>query len=126
MTSAMTRTASQPALGVRNIPSDVTLRRLRTLERLYEQGYQNTVVDLTVRKLLERQVEEDKEQLGEFLAELARFETQFGMSSAEFYTRYQAGEMGDGADVFEWQILYQMADRLAIDIDLLNREVERD
>lgn len=126
MTSAMTRTTSQPALGIRNLTADVTLRRLRTLEQLYEQGYHNTVVDLTVRKLLEHQVEVDKEQLGEFQAELARFETQFGMSSAEFYTRYQAGEMGDSTEAFEWQILYQMADRLSTDIELLNREIERD
>ncbi len=33
-----------------------TLQRLCALEHLYEQGYQDQVVDLTVHKLLEHQV----------------------------------------------------------------------
>lgn len=126
MTSAITRPVSQSASGATSASSSATLRRLRTLERLYEQGYQNAVVDLTMRKLLERQVQEDSEQLDELRAELAGFEAQFGISSAEFYAKYQAGDMGDSADVFEWQALYQMADRLATDVELLSREIERD
>lgn len=126
MTSATTLPMSLPASGAASASSNATLRRLHTLERLYEQGYQNVVVDLTMRKLLEHQVREDGEQLDELRAELAGFEAQFGISSAEFFTRYQAGEMGDSADVFEWQALYQMADRLATEVELLSREIERD
>ena len=74
MTSAITRPVSQSASGATSASSSATLRRLRTLERLYEQGYQNVVVDLTMRKLLERQVQEDREQLDELRAELAGFE----------------------------------------------------
>jgi len=38
----------------------VTLQRLRALEHLYEQGYQDQVVDLTVHKLLEHQVQKEE------------------------------------------------------------------
>ena len=37
-----------------------TLGRLRVLERLYAQGYTDDVVDLTVRKLVEHQVQKMK------------------------------------------------------------------
>ncbi len=126
MTSAITLPISQPASGAVSASSNATLRRLRTLERLYEQGYQNVVVDLTMRKLLEHQVREESEQLDQLRSELAGFEAQFGIPSTEFYAKYKAGEMGDSADVFEWQALYQMASRLAADVELLSREIERD
>ena len=29
------------------------------------------------------------------------------MSSAEFYRRFHAGELGDDADMFEWSAFYQ-------------------
>jgi hypothetical protein len=90
-----------------------TLGRLRVLERLYAQGYTDEVVDLTVRKLLEHQVQKDEAQLADLSADLARFEQRYGMTSADFFTRYQAGQMGDDADVFEWNSLYKMHTRLA-------------
>ena len=37
-----------------------TLGRLRALEQLYAQGYTDEVVDLTVRKLVEHQIQKDE------------------------------------------------------------------
>ena len=90
-----------------------TLGRLRVLERLYAQGYADEVVDLTVRKLVEHQVHKDEAQLATLREDLARFEQRYAMSSADFFARYQAGQMGDDADVFEWNALYKMHTRLA-------------
>jgi hypothetical protein len=90
-----------------------TLGRLRALERLHAQGYADEVVDLTVRKLLEHQIQKDEAQLAELREDLARFEGRYAMTSADFHTRYQAGQMGDDADVFEWNALYKMQSRLA-------------
>ena len=49
--------------------------------------------------------------------ELAPFEQQYGLSSAECHRRFLAGEMGDSADIMEWMGLYDDAllyqDRLA-------------
>ena len=90
-----------------------TLGRLRVLERLYAQGYVDEVVDLTVRKLVEHQIQKDEAQLAGLNGDLARFEQRYGINSADFYARYQAGQMGDDADVFEWNALYKMHSRLA-------------
>ena len=38
--------------------------------------------------------------------ELVPFEQQYGMSSAEGHCRFQAGKLGDSADVMEWMGLY--------------------
>lgn len=90
-----------------------TLGRLRTLERLYTQGYADQVIDLAVRKLLEHQIQKDEAQLAALRADLARFEESYAMKSEDFFARYQAGQMGDDTEVFEWNALYKMHTRLA-------------
>ena len=44
-------------------------------------------------------------------AELVRLETEHGMSTAEFFERYQAGEMGDSKAVMRWAWLCSVAVR---------------
>lgn len=100
-----------------------TLQRLRALEHLYEQGYQDQVIDLTVHKLLEQQVQKEEAQLAELASELNAYEERFTMSSAHFLEKYQAGEMGDDADVFEWQVLYKMYQRLHNEINFLKAQL---
>jgi hypothetical protein len=90
-----------------------TLGRLRVLERLYAQGYTDEVVDLTVRKLIEHHLQKDEAQLAGLSEDLVRFEQRYGMKSADFFARYEVGQMGDDADVFEWNALYKMHTRLA-------------
>jgi hypothetical protein len=36
------------------------------------------------------------------------FESQYQMSSATFYQRFRAGELGDSMDFFEWSVFYEM------------------
>lgn len=100
-----------------------TLQRLRALEHLYEQGYQDQVIDLTVHKLLEQQVQKEEAQLADLASELNAYEERFTMSSAHFFEKYQAGEMGDDADVFEWQVLYKMYQRLYNEINFLKAQL---
>jgi hypothetical protein len=89
-----------------------TLQRLRALEQLYEQGYQDDIVDLTIYKLLEHQVQKDEAQLHRLKSDLERYEQQFGMASEIFNAKYQAGALGDDVDVFEWHVIYEMYLRL--------------
>ncbi len=100
-----------------------TLERLRALERLYAEGYRDDVVDLAVRKLVAYQVEKDAAQVETLRAELAQYEQRYGMDSAHFYGRYEAGEMGDDADVFEWAALYQMHARLSDAVQVLRAQL---
>ena len=39
--------------------------------------------------------------------ELERFETNYKMSSEQFYQKFEAGELGDDGDFFEWSSLYE-------------------
>lgn len=45
---------------------------------------------------------------------LAHYETQYGMTSDEFWRRYQAGQTEDSADFMEWNVLCKMKQRLKL------------
>ena len=47
------------------------------------------------------------EALVALIRSLVAYEQRYQMSSADFYARYQRGEMGDTADVVEWAGDYQ-------------------
>ena len=47
-------------------------------------------------------------------AELARLEAGHGLSSAEFFERYQAGEMGDSKAIIRWAWLCSVAVRSGV------------
>jgi len=101
----------------------VTLDRLRTLAEMYESGFTDQVVDLTVKKLIESQLQRDEIKLEELAVELRRYETQFSMMSPEFYEKYQRGEMGDNIEMFEWSVLYEMHMRLQGFTNLLEAQL---
>ena len=56
-------------------------------------------------------------------AELQRFETQYHQASAEFYQRFQKGELGDAADYFEWSACYDMFQAVSTRFKMLNGEM---
>jgi len=47
-------------------------------------------------------------ELSDLSARLLDFENQYNLPSEQFYQRFQAGKMGDDADMFEWSAFYQM------------------
>ena len=49
-----------------------------------------------------------EQQATEIETDLQQFETQYEISSAEFYQRFRAGELGDDIDFVEWSSCYQM------------------
>ena len=40
--------------------------------------------------------------------DLREFEERYGMDSQTFYERFEAGELGDDMDFFEWAGLYEL------------------
>lgn len=62
------------------------------------------------RQLLERKIQKTSiaPQAQELRERLRRFEERYQMPSKEFYHRFQAGELGDSADFFEWNTYYEM------------------
>lgn len=118
----MDTTELQTAERTANLTNEITLQRLRALEHLYEQGFHDEVVDRAVYKLLEHQIRKDEVQLRELRLELVKFEEQFGIPSAQFAAKYQAGELGDDLDVFEWHVFYKMYLRLQNQLQILKGE----
>lgn len=63
-------------------------------------------------KIIDSLLENDRGKLEQFREKLARFEAQYGMTTADFQRRFNAGELGDAMDWFEWDATADMAARL--------------
>jgi hypothetical protein len=85
-----------------------TLARTQSLERLYRRGYRSKTVDTTLDKLITLEQDRTRRELTQIEQRLRAFEAQYRVSSDEFQRRFQAGELGDSADMFEWSAFYQM------------------
>ena len=100
-----------------------TVETLSRLEAVYQRGYDNELVDRTLGKLLDFEREKAQRELCALQAELQRFETQYQQASAEFYQRFQRGELGDSADSFEWSACYDMYQAVSTRLTMLNGDV---
>jgi len=104
------------------VAANNTAQRLSTLALLYQQGQTSQLMDHTLDKLLAHEAEEARAQLAVLGADLATFEQQYGMDTAEFFRRYQAGQTDDRMDFVEWASLTHMRDNLLRCLQLLTGE----
>lgn len=88
--------------------SGQTLTRIQSLARLYQTGYHSKTVDATIKKLVSMERSRLQSEVDSLAGHLRAFEQQYHLSSEEFHHRFQAGEMGDDADMFEWDAFYLM------------------
>ncbi len=82
------------------------------LEVLKQACADEAELDQVVGKLLDLTLGQHRRRLDRYERDLSAFETQYGMDSATFYHRFEAGELGDIMDFFEWAGLYEL--RLAL------------
>jgi len=85
-----------------------TLTRIQSLARLYQTGYRSNTVDATIEKLVNMERSRLQAELDSLSVHLRAFEQQYHLFSEEFHRKFQAGEMGDDADMFEWDAFYLM------------------
>jgi hypothetical protein len=85
-----------------------TLTQLQSLTRLYQKGYRSPTIDASVQKLVSIEQAKLRSEMEELEDRLNTFEKMYHLSSEEFHHRFQRGEMGDDADMFEWDALYLM------------------
>ena len=82
------------------------------------------------RRLLDEAIEKSNpvDDLLEIAVDLAGFEKKYDMPSAEFYQKFQAGQMGDDMDFFRWSGLYRMfVDlRRSIERALMRAAIQKD
>lgn len=89
-----------------------TLDKLLRLESLYRQGYQSDDVDRSLDKLIALENAKIRQELNALRVHLEALEQKYQMSSADFQQRFDAGDLGDAADFFEWSAFYSMAQSL--------------
>ena len=99
-----------------------TLDKLRSLEQLYRHGFQSEVIDRTLDKLLAVEAERALAERRDLEARLSAYEKQFNMSSQEFYRRFRSGELGDGMDLVEWSVFYEMYQAIRQRLDVLGAD----
>ena len=97
---------------VHSATSNKVARRLETLAELYQQGHASALMERTLDKLLVYEADASRIQLRQLLADLTDFEQRYGLSSDEFYVRFNAGQTDDRMDYVEWASLVQMRDNL--------------
>jgi hypothetical protein len=94
-------------------------QRLLALAELYEKGHASALMGRVLEKLLAYEADVSRAQLAQLQSDLGEFEQQFGLSSAEFFQRYQSGQVDDRMDYVEWASLVQMSNNLTERLRLL-------
>ncbi len=82
---------------------NVAERKVEILERIGA----GQVLDRTLNKLIVIQLARYQMAIRQIEPELEAFEKRFQMSSDECYEKFNAGELGDDGDIFEWVSLYE-------------------
>ena len=98
---------------------EVILEKIRGLEQIYIKGYEDSFLDNALQKIISHQLARDQADLRVLQQDLAELEKRYGISSEEFYGRFQAGQMSDEADFMEWNALYKMATKLRNRLSIL-------
>ena len=100
----------------------VVLEKVRQLENYLEWrgGYADSVMDLTITKMLQRERAQMETQLARLQQQLVMFEGQYSRSTPDFYERFERGELGDDADYFEWSATWEMVQQLQQGLRLLS------
>ena len=81
---------------------------LHRLEALKDTCSDEAELDLILGKLLDVSLSQHRLRLERYERDLREFEERYGMESATFYRRFEAGELGDEMDFFEWAGLYEL------------------
>jgi hypothetical protein len=72
------------------------------LEILKEVSSDDAALAQVLEKLLEMTLSQQRQRLERYEHDLREFEARYGMDSATFYQRFEAGELGDAMDFCEW------------------------
>jgi hypothetical protein len=78
------------------------------LEALKETFSDNVELDHVLTKLLSVALNQYQLRLERYTRDLRDYEARYGMDTPIFHERFDAGELGDSADFFEWDGLYDL------------------
>lgn len=84
------------------------LDQLQVLNALYQRGYHSDLMERSLAKIIELEHSHALQQASDLQAKLQAYETQYHIPSDIFYQQFNAGELGDGMEFFEWSAFYDM------------------
>jgi uncharacterized protein YeeX (DUF496 family) len=87
-------------------------------ELVIKSDYKEQVSSL-VKSALEREKKVISSSIETSQKKLRDFEKRYQLSTADFFAKYQKGEMGDGADIIDWAGEYKMLLKLEDDLKKL-------
>lgn len=78
-------------------------------------------LDQVLEKLLDAALSQYRLRLERYERDLREFEERYAMKSKSFYERFEAGELGDRMDFFEWAGLYELREDILKKIQRLEK-----
>lgn len=90
--------------------------KLNLLEEVIEE---DEVLSRMLDKLVQISLAQHQTRLERYKDDLSRFEARYKMSSADFYEKFERGELGDDMDFFEWAGLYELYQDLSEKVNRL-------
>lgn len=97
-----------------------TSEKLDVLKAVYGD---DASLDPVLEKLLETTLSDYRLRQKRYEQSLVAFEKRYEMESEAFYHRFEAGELGDEMDFFEWSSLYELYQNLGVKINQLEQAV---
>ncbi len=101
------------------------IEKVRCLEKYLVIGGTaiDPVLDMGISKLFEREIFRMLKIRQNLSKQISEFENRYSMNSAEFYRRYEKGEMGDDMDFIEWASTIEMIGNIDKRLYLLRPEI---
>ena len=93
-----------------------TMDKLQLLRDVYSE---ESELDQILGKILDVTLSKHRLRLQRYENDLRAFEARYGMDSDTFYHRFEAGELGDSMDFFEWAGMYELRRDLMARIERL-------
>ena len=109
-------------MTIQTTPNTKYPKGVRWLAELYEKKQVSDLTAQTLNKLVDMETSRIRMQLEDIERVLADYEKQYGMSSAEFFQKYDSGQTDDRMDYVEWASLTQMAEHLRQKLESISVE----
>jgi len=107
-------------------PSSANIKKqVGKLAKLYEKGQVSETTARNLNKVLDFEVNQIQADIAATEKDLSEFEHQYNMSTADFFSQWQAGQTDDRMDYVEWASLAQMAENLRKRLAFLSRENQK-
>ena len=98
------------------------LEDIQMLERYIESNGTDIFTERAVKKLISHNLQKEERDLAEVMENLKRFEEKYNMLSTKFHERFHHGELGDDEELFTWDALFEISERIISRIKFLTGE----